>query len=94
MTSPGSSQLGVPVRERRELIRRYHDSFFAEHLGVSRTVYQLLGRVYWPGLQPDVRSFLASYAVCLARKSPCPRKAPMGHVPSSILIRVGNLKIT
>ena len=55
-----SSQLVVPVRECQELIRRYHDSLFAGHLGVSRTVYPLLDRVYWPGLRQDVRSYLAS----------------------------------
>ena len=75
-----SSQLVVPGPERQELIRRYHDSLFAEHLGVSRTVYRLLDRVYWPGLRRNVRSYLASCSVCLARKSPCPRRAPMGHV--------------
>ena len=49
-------------------------------LGVSRTVYCLLDRVYWPGLCEDVRSYIASCSVCLACKSPCPRWAPMGHV--------------
>ena len=55
-------------------------SIFAGHLGVSRTVYWLLDRVYWPDLCEDVRSYLASCLICLARKSPCPRQAPMGHV--------------
>ena len=36
--------------------------------------------VYWPGLRQDVSSYLASCAVGLARKSPCPRRAHMGHV--------------
>ena len=62
------------------MIRRFHDSLFAGHLGVSRTVYRLQDRVYWPGLRLDVHSYLASCAVCLPRKSPCPRRAPMGHV--------------
>ena len=75
-----SSQLVVPDRERQDLIRRFHDSLFAGHLGVSRTTYCLLDRVYWPGLHQDVRSYLASCAICLARKSPCPHRAPMGHV--------------
>ena len=61
------------------MISRFHDSLFAGHLGVSQTVYHL-HRVYWPGLRQDVRSYLASCAVCLAQKSPCPRRAPMGHV--------------
>ena len=75
-----SSQLEVPARERQDLIRRYHDSLFAGHLGVSRTTYRLLDRVYWPGLRQDVRSYLATSVVGLARKSPCPRQVPMGHV--------------
>ena len=66
--------------ERRGFIQRYHDSIFVGHLGVSRTVCRLLDRVYWPGLREDVQSYLASCSVCLARKSPCPRRAPMGHV--------------
>ena len=76
----GASQLVVPSRERQDMIHRFHDSLFAGHLGVSRTVYRLQNRVYWPGLRHDVHSYLASCTVCLARKSPCPRRAPMGHV--------------
>ena len=76
----GASQLVVPSRERQDMICRFHDSLFAGHLGVSRTANRLLDRVYWPGLRQDVRSYLVSCAVCLARKSPCPRRAPMGHV--------------
>ena len=37
----GSSQLVIPGRERQEMIRRFHDSLFAGHLGVSRTIYRL-----------------------------------------------------
>ena len=40
----------------------------------------LLDRIYWPGLREEVRSYLASCSICLARKSPCPRRAPMGHI--------------
>ena len=76
----GASQLVVPSQERQDMISRFHDSLFAGHLGVSRMVYRLQDRVYWPGLRQDVRSYLASCMVCLARKSPFPRRAPMGHV--------------
>ena len=62
-----TSQLVVPLREHRELICRYHDYLFAGHLVVSRTVYRLLDRVYWPVLRQEVRSYLASCSVCLAR---------------------------
>ena len=73
-------QLVVPTGERRGFIQRYHNSIFAEHFGVSRTVCRLLDRVYWPGLREDVWSYLASCSVCLAQKSPWPRRAPMGRV--------------
>ena len=42
------SQLVVPQSERRSMIRRFHDSLFAGHLGISRTVFRLQTRVYWP----------------------------------------------
>ena len=58
----------------------FHDSLFAGHMGVTRTVYHLLDRVYWPGLRGDVQTYIKSCTVCIARKSPCPRKIPMGHV--------------
>ena len=75
-----TSQLVVPIEERRDLIRRFHDSLFAEHLGVTRTVFRLQNRVYWPGIRGDVRTYIASCTIGLARKSPCPQRAPMGHV--------------
>ena len=73
-------QLLVPVQECHELLRRFHDSLFAGHLGVTRTIFRLLDRVYWPGLRRDVRTYIASCTICLAWKSPCPRRVPMGHV--------------
>ena len=36
--------------------------------------------MHWPGLRQDVRTYVASCTVCIARKSPCPRRAPVGHV--------------
>ena len=59
----GVSQLVVPSQECQEMINRFHDSLFAGHLGVSRTVYRLQNRVYWPGLRHDVRFYLASYVL-------------------------------
>ena len=56
----GASQFVVPGRECQDMIRRFHDSLFAGHLGFSQMVYRLLDRVYWPGLRQDVRSYLAT----------------------------------
>ena len=57
------SQLVVPRNERRAMIRRFHDSLFAGHLGISRTVFRLQTRVYWPGLRNDARTYVASCRV-------------------------------
>ena len=38
------SQFVVPVRERQELIRQFHDLLFAGHLGITRTIFRLLDR--------------------------------------------------
>ena len=65
------------------MMSRFHDSLFTGHLGESRTVFHLQSRVYWTGLRQDVRIYLASCTVCLERMSPCPRRAPMGHVAVS-----------
>ena len=69
-------QLVVPVRERHDLIRRFHDSLFARHLGVTRTIFRLLDRVYWPGLRRDVSNIhsivhdLPGAEVTLSAKGP------------------------
>ena len=55
------------------MVRQFHDSLFTGHLGISRTVLRIQTRVYWPGLHQDVRTYVASCTVCIAR-------APMGHV--------------
>ena len=74
------SQLVVPVKKRQEFIRQFHDSLFAGHLGITQTVFRLQHRVYWPGLRGDVQAYIQSCTTCIASKSPCPRKVPMGHV--------------
>ena len=74
------SQLVVPVQKRQDFIKQFHDSLFVGHLGITRTVFRLLDRVYWPGLRREVQTYIKSCTICIARKSPCPRKVPMGHV--------------
>ena len=54
------SQLVVPVQKRQDFIKQFHDSLFAGHLGITRTVFRLLDRVYWPGLRRDVQTYIKS----------------------------------
>ena len=61
------SQLVVPVQKRQDFIKQFHDSLFAGHLGITRTVFRLLDRVYWPGLRRDVQTYIKSCTTCIAR---------------------------
>ena len=40
---------------------QFHDSLFAGHLGISRTVFRHQTRVYWPGLRQDVRTYSTNH---------------------------------
>ena len=57
----GASQLVVPHDECRDMICRFHDSLFAGHLGVSRTVFRLQSTIClerkspWWIVSPDGR---------------------------------------
>ena len=70
----------MPPAEGSQLVVPRHDLLFAGHLGISLTVFRLQTRLYWPGLRNDIRTYIVSCTVYIARKSPCPRRAPMGHV--------------
>ena len=39
------SQSVVPVQKRQDFIRQFHDSLFAGHLGITRTVFRAYGRL-------------------------------------------------
>ena len=57
----GVSQLVVPGRERQDMIRRFHDSFFAGHLGVSQ--YRLQNLLAGVAAR---RSFIPGVMYCLS----------------------------
>ena len=65
--------------KRRAMIRRFHNSVFAGHLGISRTVFRQTFRPECIG-QDCGMMFGHIYSELRTRKSQCPRRAPMGHV--------------
>ena len=71
-------QVIAPLTERRTILEHVHDSKTAGHLGVSKTLNKIRQGYYWPGLQSDVRSYVAGCQTCSKRKSPTKtKKAPM-----------------
>ena len=76
-------QVIVPRKARRSILYACHDMKTSGHLGVSKTVSKIKQKFYWPGLQSDVRSYIAGCGTCSKRKGPIPTKrAPMQIVRS------------
>ena len=73
----------VPRNIRRTILNCCHDIKTSGHLGVSKTISRVKQKFYWPGLQSDVRSYIAGCEACSKGKGPIPTKrAPMQIVRS------------
>ena len=78
-----SYQAIVPRNSRRDVLKHSHDMRTAGHLGGKKTLSRVRQMFYWPGLQSDVRSYVAGCEACTKRKEPNPTKrAPMQIVRS------------
>jgi len=62
------SRLFVPERLRPDVIRWGHDSNLACHPGVSRTMFLVKQRFWWPCMARDVRNFVLACSVCARGK--------------------------
>ena len=73
----------VPRKARRSALNYCHDLKTSGHLGVSNPVSRVRQKFYWPGLQVDVRSYVAGCETCSKRKGSIPNKrAPVQIVRS------------
>ena len=78
-----SYQAIIPRGARRDVLKYSHDLKTAGHLGGKKTLSRVRQMFYWPGLQSDVRSYVAGCETCTKRKEPNPTKrAPMQIVRS------------
>ena len=76
-------QYVVPYSERRNVLEQYHDEKTSGHLGIKKTLSKIRAKYYWPGLQRDVRMYIAGCELCSKRKSDNVTKcAPMKVVHS------------
>ena len=76
-------QVIVPKKARRSILYACHDMQTSGHLGVTKTVSKIKQKFYWPGLQSDVRSYIAGCDACSKRKGPIlSKRAPMQIVRS------------
>ena len=67
---PSALRLLVPRSLQPEVLKACHDTLFAAHMGVRRTVDQVKRRFHWPGLRKDVKLHIRCCKVCNANKMP------------------------
>ena len=73
----------VPIKQRRKVLEYAHDIRASGHLGIKKTLAKIRHTYYWPGLQSDVRMYVAGSETCAKRKGPNRTKqAPMQIVRS------------
>ena len=68
--SPVEHRLVVPKSLRSEVLAHCHDALFSAHLGVNKTYDRVRQRFHWYALKSDVRTHIASCAVCAKAKLP------------------------
>lgn len=88
----------LPYSDRRNALFISHDNWYSRHSGVRKSLAKLRQRYYWPGLQEDVRAYIAGCDQCSRTEGPLKHKqaqmqvanavAPMEHIASDILIKL------
>ena len=77
-TTGSTLQAIVPLKERRHVLQYSHDHKTSGHLGVTKTLSKIRQSYYWPGLQRDVRQYIAGCEICSKSKGLTKTKrAPM-----------------
>ena len=65
----------LPYSERRAVLSQYHDECTSAHLGFKKTLGKIKANFYWPGLQKDVKLYVAGCKKkCQRRKAPTTNK--------------------
>ncbi|UYV80895.1 K02A2.6-like, partial [Cordylochernes scorpioides] len=70
--------LVVPRHLRQELLKNFHDSPTAGHLGFTKTYDRIRKKYYWPGMYRTVRKYVAHCSDCQRRKHQ--PQLPSGHL--------------
>lgn len=73
-------QLVLPSEFHDAVLRSLHDDL--GHLGIERTIDLVRNRFFWPKMSADVEEYIKNCGKCIARKSPCPRVAPLNQIVS------------
>ena len=68
----------VPQCLVKDILHGVHDSPYAGHLGVTKTIDRLRNRFYWPRMRESVEDYIRKCSACAQRKDPVhANKAPL-----------------
>lgn len=71
----------VPLKERAEVMKRFHDAAAAAHLGAHKTAQKIQNFFYWPKMSSDIAQYVRSCMICKASKAPNSTMRPnMGNL--------------
>ena len=65
------------MTERRTILSHYHYNRTSAHLGLRKTLAKIRQGYYWPGVQKDVKLYVAGCSFCSQNKIPNKKRAPM-----------------
>ena len=74
-----NSALVVPIKLRDSVLYEMHDSPYSGHLGISKTLKAIRRMYWWPGLEKDVKDYIACCPVCQRDKASNKRPAGLLH---------------
>ena len=60
---------------------RFHDSPFAGHLGVKKTLARIQRRFKWPKMAKEIKEYVSKCELCAKRKAVGSSKAPLNPMP-------------
>ena len=77
-------QVVVPKEYREEILEKAHDSLFAGHAGISKTLSRVIKNFYWPGVKGEVAKYCKTCHECQLSGKPNQGipKAPLSPIPS------------
>ncbi|KAI4808293.1 hypothetical protein KUCAC02_000357 [Chaenocephalus aceratus] len=59
----------VSTAEEDQLFKEFHSSNIGGHCGVEKTHCALIARYYWPGMESDIRKWIAQCSQCQAKRA-------------------------
>jgi hypothetical protein len=72
----------VPESLKDKILKRFHDSPYAGHLGIKKTAARIQRRFKWPKMGKDIKEYVRGCEICAKRKAIGNHRSPLNHIPT------------